>query len=124
MTPTFVFKNAQLYLATGSPGGPTIITTVLEIITNVIDYGMPLQQAVEAPRFHHQWMPDVVSFERYGLSPDTEKILTGMGHKILPHLNYEGFYQGDGESIMLDPTTHLLLGAADPRKNDAKAEGY
>ena len=124
MTPTFIFKNAQLYLATGSPGGPTIITTVLEIITNVVDHGMPLQQAVEAPRFHHQWMPDVVSFERYGLSPDTEKILIGMGHKILPHLNYEGFYQGDGESIMLDPTTHLILGAADPRKNDAKAVGY
>jgi gamma-glutamyltranspeptidase/glutathione hydrolase len=124
MTPTFVFKDGKLFIATGSPGGPTIINTVLEIITNVIDHGMPMQQAVEAPRFHHQWMPDIVTFERYGLSPDTEKLLVGMGHKITPHSNFEGFYQGDGESIMMDPKTHLILGAADPRKDDSKAVGF
>ena len=124
MTPTFVFKDSKLFLATGSPGGPTIINTVLEVITNVIDHGMPVQQAVEAPRFHHQWMPDLITFERYGLSPDTEKILAAMGHKITAHANFEGAYQGDGESVMIDPKTHLILGAADPRKDDSKAVGY
>ena len=124
MTPTFVFKGGKLLLVTGSPGGPTIISTVLEIITNVIDHEMPVMQAVEAPRFHHQWMPDTMTYERNGLSPDTLILLEAMGHKITRHQNFEGSYQGDGETIMIDPKTNLRLGAADPRKFDAKAVGY
>ena len=124
MTPTFVSKDGKLLLVTGSPGGPTIINTVLEIITNVIDHEMPVMMAVEAPRFHHQWMPDTMTYERNGLSVDTLNLLDAMGHKITRHQNFEGAYQGDAETIMVDPKTHLLLGAADPRRGDAKAVGY
>ena len=68
MTPTFVFKDGRLVLITGSPGGPTIINTVLQVITNVIDFRMEVQRAVDAPRINEQWMPDVISYERLGLS--------------------------------------------------------
>jgi gamma-glutamyltranspeptidase/glutathione hydrolase len=124
MTPTFVLEDGRLFLVTGSPGGPTIINTVLEIITNVIDHGMPVAQAVEAPRIHHQWLPDVLSYERYGMSPDTAALLTAMGHTLAERRSYEGAYQGDGETIMIDPESGLRLGAADPRKPDSAAVGY
>jgi gamma-glutamyltranspeptidase/glutathione hydrolase len=124
MTPTFVLKDSRLFLVTGSPGGPTIINTVLQIITNVIDHGMPVSQAVEAPRIHHQWLPDVLTYEHYGMSPDTAAVLTAMGHELKERRSYEGAYQGDGETIMIDPQTGVRLGAADPRKPDAAAVGY
>lgn len=124
MTPTFVLKDGKLLLVTGSPGGPTIINTVLEVITNVIDHEMPVMTAVEAPRFHHQWMPDTMTYERNGLSVDTLNLLDAMGHNINRHENFEGSYQGDAETIMIDPKTKLILGAADPRRGDAKAIGY
>ncbi len=124
MSPTMVFKDGKLLLTTGSPGGPTIINTVFEIITNVIDHGMPMQQAVEAPRIHHQWMPDVITYERYGMSSDTMALLRAKGQVLKERQSYENFYQGDGETIMVDSKTHLLLGAADPRKPDARAVGY
>ena len=121
MTPTFVLKDGALVLVTGSPGGPTIINTVLEIITNVLDHNMPVMQAVEFPRLHHQWQPADISYDRFGMSPDTTAILTAKGHKLNERPNVVG---GDGETIMIDPVTKLLLGAADPRKADAKAVGY
>ena len=124
MTPTFVFKNGALVLVTGSPGGPTIINTVLQIITNVIDFNMSVAQAVEAPRIHQQWMPDVISFEYHGLSADTAVALKAKGQSIKERASYEGGYQGDGESIAIDPKTGLRYGAADPRKADSKAIGY
>lgn len=124
MTPTFVFKHGKLVLVTGSPGGPTIINTVLQIVSNVVDFGMSPMAAVEAPRIHHQWMPDLVSFERYGMSPDTLALLQAKGHAFRERQSYEGSYQGDGETIGVDEKTGLLLGAADPRKPDAKAAGY
>ncbi|MEY2881272.1 MAG: gamma-glutamyltranspeptidase [Verrucomicrobiota bacterium] len=124
MTPTIVFKDGQVLLVTGSPGGPTIINTVLEIITNVIDHEMPVLTAVEAPRFHHQWMPDAMTYERNGLSVDTLDLLDAMGHKIVRHQNFEGAYQGDAETIYIDPKTKLRHGAADPRRGDAKAIGH
>ena len=124
MTPTFVFKNGALVLVTGSPGGPTIINTVLQIITNVIDFNMAVAQAVEAPRIHQQWMPDVTSFEHQGLSADTAAALKAKGQSIKERASYEGGYQGDGESIAIDPKTSLRYGAADPRKADSKAIGY
>ena len=124
MTPTFVLKDGKLLLVTGSPGGSTIINTVLQIVTNVIDHGMPVTQAVEAPRMHHQWMPDVMSYERYGISADTVAALKAMGHELKMRESDEGSYQGGAETIMVDPKTNLRLGAADPRKPDSKAVGY
>lgn len=124
MTPTLVFKDARLLLVTGSPGGPTIINTVLQIITNVIDHGMSAGKAVEAPRIHHQWMPDVLSYESYGMSPDTAALLTAKGHLIKERVSYEGGYQGDAETILIDPKTNRRHGAADPRRSDSRAVGY
>ncbi|MBA4137705.1 MAG: gamma-glutamyltransferase [Opitutus sp.] len=124
MTPTLVTKDGQLLLVTGSPGGPTIINTVFQIITNVIDHQMPVMQAVEAPRIHNQWMPDVVTFERFGMNADTAGLLRAKGHTLPERKSYEGAYQGDGETIYLDPATGLRHGAADPRKGDSAAIGY
>jgi len=124
MTPTLVFKDGRLVLVTGSPGGPTIINTVLQVVLNVIDHRMPVAQAVEAPRVHHQWMPDVLTHERFGLSPDTIAALRARGHTLKERQSYEGAYQGDAESIAIDPATGRLLGAADPRRADAGAAGY
>ncbi len=124
MTPTLVFKDNKLLLVTGSPGGPTIINTVLQIIINVVDHGMPVMQAVESPRIHHQWMPDQLSFERYGISADTLALLAAKGHTVRERVSYEGGYQGDGETIYIDPKTNLRHGAADPRKPDSSAAGY
>jgi len=108
-------------LATGSPGGPTIINTVLQVVTNIIDHGMPVAQAVEFPRFHHQWQPNTISYDRFGISPDTAALLTAMGHTLTERPNVIG---GDAESIAIDPITKLRLGASDPRKPDARAVGY
>jgi len=83
MAPTLVEKDGRVVLALGSPGGSRIITTVLETALNLIDYGMGLQEAVDAPRFHHQWLPDVVFAEPYAFSPDTQKLLEAMGYRIV-----------------------------------------
>ena len=124
MTPTLVFKDGKLVLVTGSPGGPTIINTVLQIITNVIDHGMSVAKAVEAPRIHHQWVPDVLTYESYGMSADTAALLTAKGHTVKERISYEGGYHGDAETIAVDPKTNLRHGAADPRRADARALGY
>ena len=124
MTPTIVLKDKKLFLVTGSPGGPTIINTVLQIVSNVIDFGMSATQAVESPRIHHQWMPDSLSYERNGLSTDTANLLKSLGHSFKERASYEGAYQGDGETIMVDPQTNLRLGAADLRRGDSKAVGH
>jgi len=84
MTPTIVLKDGKPLLVVGSPGGSRIITTVLEIILNVIDHGMALQQAVDAPRIHHQWLPDTLAGEPSALSPATVKSLTHMGYHVVP----------------------------------------
>lgn len=124
MTPTLVFKDGQLLLATGSPGGSSIINTVLQVISNVVDFRMPVSQAVEAPRIHHQWMPDVLTYERYGMSADTVERLRAIGYTLKERKSYEGPYQGDAETVMIDPDTGFRLGAADPRKPDSRAVGY
>jgi gamma-glutamyltranspeptidase/glutathione hydrolase len=123
MTPTLVFKDGKLLLVTGSPGGPTIINTVLQVILNLVDHGMPVAQAVEAPRVHHQWQPDQLTFERYGISADTLALLEAKGHTVRERVSYEGGYQGDAETIYVDPKTNLRHGAADPRKPDSRAVG-
>ena len=119
MTPTIVTRDGRLVLVTGSPGGRTIINTVLHTILNVVDFGMNVQEAIDAPRFHHQWLPDVVRYERRGLSPDTLALLEARGHR----LQAIGA-QGAAHAIAFDPETELLLGAADRRREDAAAVGY
>src|SRR5262249_35734121 len=81
MTPTILTRDGKLFMTVGSPGGPRIITAVLETILNVIDFKMNPQDAVDAPRFHHQWMPDRLSLER-GVSPDTVALLQSWGHQV------------------------------------------
>jgi gamma-glutamyltranspeptidase/glutathione hydrolase len=122
MTPTIVLrkdapKDGQLFLVLGSPGGPTIITTVANILIGVVDFSLDIEEAVNAPRFHHQWLPDQILVEDR-LSPDTMNLLRSKGHK----LNVEHFW-GDGECIMIDPKTGERLGASDGR-NNGKAVGY
>jgi len=124
MSPTIVSKDGRVLLVTGSPGGSTIINTVLEIITNVIDHKMPVMQAVEYPRFHNQWMPDLIFYERYGMSPDTIAKLTEMGYKLKEGTPWGAPYQGDGETVGVDWEKGLLLGASDPRNADGRAVGY
>jgi len=118
MTPTIVLKNGKLFLVLGSPGGPRIISTVMNILVGVIDFGLDIQQAVNAPRFHHQWEPDVLYVEKTGISPDTLKLLQSRGHKIK-----ENNYWSDGECIEVDPQTGELLGAPDGR-DGGKAVGF
>ena len=118
MAPTIVTKDGKLFLVLGSPGGPRIITTVGNILMGVVDYGLDIQQAVNAPRFHHQWLPDQIFIEGTGLSPDTIRLLESRGHKI----NTRGYWS-DGECIAIDPKTGELLGAPDGR-NGGKAVGY
>lgn len=120
MTPTLVFKDGKLLLVTGSPGGPTIINTVLEVVTNVVDFQMPVAKAVAAPRLHHQWMPDVLVCEPSGISAATAAHLRTMGHKLEERTRP----QGDSESIMIEAQTRHLLGAADPRSPDSRAVGF
>ena len=79
-----MLKDGRPFLVTGSPGGSRIITAVLQTMINAIDYDMNAQEAVDMPRFHEQWLPDVTYVENYALSPDTRKILEGMGHKFAP----------------------------------------
>lgn len=119
MTPTIVLKDGKVYFAIGSPGGPTIINTVFQVIVNVLDYGMNLQQAIDAPRYHHQWMPDHIRWEPYGLNADTRKALEARGHKFADKPGY----MGDVEGVMIDPQTGMRLGASDPRLGGA-AVGY
>jgi gamma-glutamyltranspeptidase/glutathione hydrolase len=118
MAPTIVTKDGKLFLVLGSPGGPRIITTVANILMGVVDYGLDIQQAVNAPRFHHQWLPDQIYVEGVGLSPDTLKLLEMRGHKI----RVQGYWS-DGECIAVDPKTGDLLGAADGR-GGGKAVGF
>jgi gamma-glutamyltranspeptidase / glutathione hydrolase len=120
MTPTIVLrKDGSLWFTAGSPGGPTIINTVLCIITNVIDYEMNIQQAIDAPRIHHQWLPDELVGEPSGFSSDTQRALSSRGH-TLGKLRY----LGDAEGIMIEEKTKMRLGATDPRRSDGLAVGY
>lgn len=121
MTPTFVLrKDGSLWFAIGSPGGPTIINTVLQVITNIIDYDMNIQQAIDAPRIHHQWLPDQLAYEPLGLSADTKRALETRGHILTDKPRY----MGDAEGIMIEEKTGVRLGASDPRGADSAAIGY
>ena len=120
MTPTIVTKDSKLFLVLGSPGGPTIITTVANVLMGVIDYGLDIQQAVDSPRFHNQWLPDKIMVERKRFSPDTLRLLKADGHTI----DERGSYWGDAECIMIDPKTGERLGGHDERHSYGKAAGF
>ncbi|HOW54497.1 MAG TPA: gamma-glutamyltransferase [Syntrophorhabdaceae bacterium] len=117
MTPTMVFRQGKLFLVTGSPGSSRIISTVLQVIMNVIDHKMNIQEAVNAPKVHHEWMPDELRIEK-GISPDTIKALKEMGHNVVLHGP-----MGAATSILVDPVTQARYGAADPRR-EGLALGY
>src|SRR5580692_7821811 len=125
MTPTIVLKDGKLFLVLGSPGGARIITTAANILMGVVDYGMNIQEAVDAPRFHNQWLPDAVNVEQW-FSPDAVRLLEQMGHKVKTGETAGGDwapYWSDGECIAIDLKTGERLGASDVR-NNGKAVGY
>jgi gamma-glutamyltranspeptidase/glutathione hydrolase len=116
MSPTIVLREGRPFLVTGSPGGSRIITTVLQIIMNVIDHGMNIAEATYAPRIHHQWLPDELRIEE-GLSPDTVRLLEQMGHKVTVQ-----DAMGSTQSIMV--TEAGLFGSSDPRTPGDLTLGY
>src|SRR6185295_3680226 len=116
MSPTIVFRDGHVFLVTGTHGGSRIITTVAQVILNVIDHRMNIAEAVAAPRVHHQWLPDEVNAE-HGLSPDTIRLLEARGHKIVVGRTF-----GSANSILVTPGG--LTGAADPRQRGTLADGY
>ena len=118
MTPTIVNKDGQVWLVTGSPGGARIITTVLQVVMNMIDHDMNVAEASAAPRIHHQWLPDQLRIEE-GISVDTQRALQAKGHV----LSLEEV-MGSTQSVMRDPETGFLLGASDPRRAGAATVGY
>jgi len=125
MTPTMVVRSGKTVLVLGSPGSSRIITTVANVLMGVIDYGMNIQEAVDAPRFHHQWLPDVLNVERW-FSPDTVQTLQKMGYDVRFGLQEgpdAGGYWSDAECIAIDTKTGERLGASDFREN-GKAVGY
>ena len=118
MTPMILAKDGKLVAVVGSPGGRTIINTVMEVVLNLIDFQMPVQDAVNAPRLHHQWLPNVITMERNGTSPETVKALEAMGHTVRL-----GGNQGTAHSIFVN-AKGVRQGAADPRDRDAGAIGH
>ena len=119
MTPTILSKDGQLFMVTGSPGGRTIINTALETIVDVVDFGMNAQEAVDAPRFHHQWLPDRIDFEKYGFSPDTVKELERRGHSLREGRGSQGVAQ----VIVFNAKEDMLEGGTDRRASDGAAVG-
>jgi gamma-glutamyltranspeptidase/glutathione hydrolase len=122
MTPTILARDGRPFLVLGSPGGRKIINAVLLTILNVVDFGMNVQEAVSAPRFHHQWLPDRILHEKRGLSPDTLALLSARGHVL------SDAWPADSSTsvaaIRLDVAADLLEGASDPRSPNGAAVGY
>ena len=116
MTPTILLKDGKLALVTGSPGGRTIINTVLCVVLNYVDYGGDVRAAVDAPRMHHQWFPDRIAMEDFPGRDKLDAKLKALGHTVTTAV------QGDAHSIAADPKTGKLVGAAD-RRLEGKAKG-
>lgn len=116
MSPTILAKDGRLFMVTGSPGGRTIINTVLHTIVNVVDFGMNAQEAVDAGRFHHQWLPDRITYERFSLSSDTLTALRAKGHEVT-----QGGNQGVAEVVVYNGSENVLEGGVDRRQPDGGA---
>jgi gamma-glutamyltranspeptidase/glutathione hydrolase len=119
MTPSILAKDGELVAVVGSPGGRTIINSVLQVILNVIDFDMSIQDAVNAKRLHHAWLPNTVRVEEDGISDAVKQELEAMGHRMIMRGR-----QGVTHCIMIDPLTGERIGAADPRDVDGRAMGY
>jgi gamma-glutamyltranspeptidase/glutathione hydrolase len=119
MTPTIISKDGKVFMVTGSPGGRTIINTVLQTVLNVIDHEMNAQEAVDAGRIHHQWLPDQIRYERLGFSPDTLAILKTMGHELQERRN-----QGAANVIVYNHEDDVLEAGIDRRPADGGAAGH
>jgi gamma-glutamyltranspeptidase/glutathione hydrolase len=119
MTPTIVAKDGVPLFATGTPGGRTIINTTMQTILNVIDFGMNIARAIDAPRIHHQWLPDTTLIEADSFSPDTLKLYRQRGHTIRETRGI-----GSAMGVYKDPATGILYGGADPRAEDGGAVAY
>ena len=127
MSPTILTRNGKPVMVVGTPGGSRIITAVIHTILNVVDYGMTIQEAVDAPRFHQQWLPEGTNLERFALSPDTQKILEGMGHKFgsAQPANHMAAILVGAPSLGGTPAgKNRYYGANDPRRNTGLAAGY
>ena len=127
MSPTIVTKDGKPVMVLGTPGGSRIITSVVHTVLNVVDYGMNIQEAVDAPRFHQQWLPDVTSLEPFALSPDTRKILEGFGHKFRderPSNHVAAILVGAPSIGGRSVGTARYYGANDPRGGTGLAAGY
>ncbi len=119
MTPTIVAKDGKPVLVIGTPGGRTIINTVLQVVLNVVEHGMNVAQAIEAPRFHHQWLPNETIIERWGISPDTRAVYQSKGHTVK-----ERGQIGHAMGIYIDYNEKRLYGASDSRAFDGRAVGH
>ena len=119
MSPTIIARGGDLVAVIGSPGGRTIINTVLTVAMNVMDFGMGIQEAVDAPRMHHQWLPDQITVEANGITPAVSAALQEMGHRV----RVQGV-QGYAHSIGIDPATRQRVGAPDRRDGDSSAAGH
>ena len=127
MSPTIMSRDGKPVMVTGTPGGSRIITVVVHTILNVVDYGMNVQEAVDAPRFHQQWLPEATNVEVNALSPDTRKILTDMGHKLgnPQPANHVAAILVGAPSLGGKPIgKNRFYGANDPRRNTGLAQGY
>lgn len=127
MSPTIVSQDGKPVMVLGTPGGSRIITSVLHTLLNLIDYGMTLQEAVDAPRFHQQWLPDVTSVENFALSPDTRQLLQAKGHKLSQSqpANHMTAVMLGAPSLNGKPVgKNRFYGANDPRRNSGLAMGY
>ncbi len=127
MAPTIVTRDNKPFMVVGTPGGSRIITAVVHTILNVIDYGMNIQEAVDAPRFHQQWLPDVTNVETNGLSPDTRKILTAMGHNLgapQPANHIAAILVGAPSADGKPRGDNKFYGSNDPRRNSGLALGF
>jgi len=114
MTPTILTRDGQVFLVAGSPGGSRIITTTLQTIVHVIDFGMDVQQAVTVPRIHQQWFPSPVYVEAYGVSPDTHRLLEAWGHRLQLREPI-----GNAQAIVVDAESGRRFGGSDPRGEGA-----
>ena len=131
MSPTIVSRDGKPVMIIGTPGGSRIITVVVHSMINVIDYGMTIQEAIDAPRFHQQWLPDVTEVETFAFSPDTRKLLIDRGHKLgnpQPANHAAGILIGapalDGKPRGDQGSKKRFYGAIDPRRNTGSAAGY
>lgn len=119
MTPTIVMKSGKVYAVLGSPGGPTIINTVMQSFLNMAEFGLSVQEAVAAPRFHHQWLPDEIRYEQYGLGAELRSALTARGHVFALRPGRMGSCHAIGIA-----SNSVRLAGVDPRVPGAGAAGY